>query len=100
MKANEYLCPLLLQETISYFPAQSAVNMSSFLLDFGVKIGYYAGMFLGIAHFVLRLALVVTIWAFIWRSMKPSTQLMRILRAALLVLSMLGALAVMRITFG
>ena len=70
------------------------------MLDFDVKIGYYPLMFANIAHFVLRLALVVTIWAFIWRSIEPKTQLMRILRAALLVLGMLGALAVMKITCG
>lgn len=57
-------------------------------------------MFVGIAHFVLRLALIVTIWAFVWRFVKPKTQLMRILRAALLVLGLLGALAVMKITCG
>lgn len=55
---------------------------------------------MSLAHFVLRLTLIVTIWAFIWRYMKPRTQLMRILRAALLVLGMLGVLALMRITSG
>lgn len=55
-------------------------------------------MFVSLAHFVLRLALIVTIWAFIWRYVEPKTQLMRILRAALLVLGMLGVLALMRIT--
>jgi membrane-bound ClpP family serine protease len=57
-------------------------------------------MLFNLAYFVLRLALIVTIWAFIWRFVKPRTQLMRILRAALLVLGLLGALAVMRITCG
>lgn len=57
-------------------------------------------MLLNTVHFVLRLALVILIWACIWRYMKPRNQLMRILRAALLVLSMLGALAVIRITIG
>ncbi|MBN2313904.1 MAG: hypothetical protein JXM79_08230 [Sedimentisphaerales bacterium] len=70
------------------------------MLDSNVKIGYYIAMFVGIAHFVLRLALIVTIWAFVWRFVKPKTQLMRILRAALLVLGLLGALAVMKITCG
>ncbi|OHB79025.1 MAG: hypothetical protein A2Z25_12180 [Planctomycetes bacterium RBG_16_55_9] len=74
--------------------------MSSFLLDFDVKIGYHSNMFLDIAHLVLRIALIVTIWAFIWRFVQPSTQLMRVLRAALLVLALLGALAVMRMTSG
>ncbi len=57
-------------------------------------------MFMSLAHFVLRLTLIATIWALIWRYMEPKTQLMRILRAALLVLGMLGVLALMRITSG
>ncbi len=57
-------------------------------------------MLLNIAYFVLRLALIVTIWAFVWRFVKPKTQLMRIVRATLLVLGLLGALAVMKITCG
>ena len=57
-------------------------------------------MLVSIANFILRLALIVTIWLFVWRYVEPKTQLMRILRAALLVLGLLGALAVMRITCG
>lgn len=57
-------------------------------------------MFVTIAHFVLRIALIATIWACVWRFVEPRTQLMRILRAALLVLGLLAALAVMRITSG
>ena len=85
---------------ISHSPANQSVNMSSFLLDFCVKIGYYVFMLVDIAHFILRLALIVMIWVFIWRHMRPRNQLMRILRAALLVLGMLGVLAVMKITSG
>lgn len=57
-------------------------------------------MLFKLAHFVLRLALIVTTWAFIWRFVEPRTQLMRIFRAVLLVLGLLGVLAVMRITGG
>ena len=57
-------------------------------------------MLVDIAHFILRLALIVMIWVFIWRHMRPRNQLMRILRAALLVLGMLGVLAVMKIASG
>jgi len=51
-----------------------------------------------ILYFVLRIALIVTVWLFIWRHVQPRTQLMRILRAALLVLGLLAVLAVVRIT--
>ena len=57
-------------------------------------------MLMRMIHFVLRLALIVTIWVCVWKSMKPQTQLMRVLRAALLVLGLLGVLAVMRIISG
>jgi hypothetical protein len=74
--------------------------MNNFELDFNVKIGYNTIMLMSTIHFVLRLALIATIWACVWKFIKPKTQLMRVLRAALLVLSLLGALAVMRITSG
>ena len=70
--------------------------MGCFVLDFGVKIGYYRRMFKTIVFFALRFSLVIAIWAFIWRYLEPKTQLMRILRAALLVLCMLGAMAVVK----
>ena len=57
-------------------------------------------MLMSLIHFVLRLALIVMIWVCVWKSMKPQTQLMRVLRAALLVLGLLGVLAVMRIISG
>ena len=76
------------------------VNIGGFWLDINGKIGYYMSMLVSIANFILRLALIVTIWLFVWRYVEPKTQLMRILRAALLVLGLLGALAVMRITCG
>ena len=52
----------------------------------------------GVLSFVLRVSLIAVFWAFIWRFVEPRTQLMRILRAALLVLGLLGVLTVLRIT--
>ena len=51
----------------------------------------------GVLSFVLRVSLIAVFWAFIWRFVEPRTQLMRILRAALLVLGLLGILTVLRI---
>lgn len=48
--------------------------------------------------FALRLSLVATILVFVWRYVKPKTQLMRIARAALLVLGLLAVLAVVKVT--
>jgi len=53
-------------------------------------------MFRSLLSFVLRIGLVVALWAFVWRLIEPRTQLMRILRAALLLLGLLGILLVMR----
>jgi membrane protein DedA with SNARE-associated domain len=50
--------------------------------------------------FVLRAILVVMLWFFVWRVVEPKTQLMRILRAVLLVLCLLGVLVVLKITGG
>jgi hypothetical protein len=52
----------------------------------------------GIISFVLRITLVVTLCQFVWRFIKPRTQLMRVLRAALLVLTLLGVLVLLRFT--
>lgn len=46
--------------------------------------------------FVLRLLLTATICGFVWTLMKPATQSMRIVRAALLVACLLVVLVVMR----
>jgi hypothetical protein len=51
-----------------------------------------------IVSFVLRLCLIGALWAFIWRSMEPRTQGMRILRATLLVLGLICVLALIRVT--
>jgi len=50
-----------------------------------------------ILSFVLRIGLVVALWAFVWKYVEPRTQLMRILRAALLVFGLLGIWAVLKI---
>lgn len=51
-------------------------------------------------YFALKLALIATLWAFVWRHVEPRTQAMRILRAAILVLGLLGILAIVKITGG
>jgi hypothetical protein len=60
------------------------------------KIGYNISMAGDIISFVLRITLVVTLCQFVWRFVKPRTQLMRVLRAALLVLTLLGILVILR----
>jgi len=55
-------------------------------------------MFRSIIFFVLRISLIAMLWAFVWRFIEPKTQLMRVLRAALLVLGLLAILAMLRIT--
>ncbi len=57
-------------------------------------------MFGSLVYFVLKISLIVTLWAFVWHYVEPRTQAMRVLRAALLVLGLLGVLAVVRITGG
>jgi len=72
--------------------------MGYFFLDFFVKMGYFNFMFINISSLVLRMLLVAVTCAFVWQFVEPKTQLMRILRAALLVLSLLAVLAVAKIT--
>ena len=55
-------------------------------------------MFRSIIFFVLRISLIVALWAFVWKFIEPKTQLMRVLRAALLVLGLLVVLAMLKIT--
>jgi hypothetical protein len=61
-------------------------------------MGYYKYMFRGIVFFVLRISLIAALWAFVWKFIEPKTQLMRVLRAALLVLGLLAILAMLKIT--
>lgn len=51
-----------------------------------------------IISFVLRITLVVILCSYVWRFVEPKTQLMRVLRAALLVLTLLGILFILKIT--
>jgi hypothetical protein len=55
-------------------------------------------MFGSIIFFVLRVSLIVALWVSVWKFIEPKTQLMRILRAALLVLGLLVVLAMLKIT--
>jgi len=47
---------------------------------------------------ILRIGLVVGLWGLVWSFVEPKTQMMRILRAALLVLGLLFVWAVLRTT--
>ncbi|HUV65679.1 MAG TPA: hypothetical protein VMW24_17415 [Sedimentisphaerales bacterium] len=76
------------------------VKMGNFYVDFGVKIGYLKFMLRSLVYFALKISLIVTLWTFVWHYVEPRTQAMRILRAALLVLGLLGILAIVRITGG
>jgi len=72
--------------------------MGHFLLDCIDKIGYHKYMFRSIIFFVLRISLIAALWISVWKLIEPKTQLMRILRAALLVLGLLVVLAMLKIT--
>ena len=48
--------------------------------------------------FVLRMAIIAAVWMFVWRLVKPRTQGLRIVRAALLVFILLIVLATLRAT--
>lgn len=74
------------------------VKIGHFLLDLYVKIDYLDYMFRSLVFFVLRISLIAALWASVWKFIEPKTQLMRILRAALLVLGLLVILAVLKIT--
>lgn len=76
------------------------VKMGNILLDLTVKIRYLNIMAGDALHFILRVLLIALIWFFVWRFVEPRTQLLRIVRAALLMLSLLAVLAVMKITSG
>jgi hypothetical protein len=75
-----------------------AVNIGHFSLDSNVKIGYHNGMFRSVLFFVLRISLVAALWASVWKFIEPKTQLMRVVRAALLVLGLLVILAALKLT--
>ena len=53
-----------------------------------------------IITFVLRIGLVVGLWGLVWSFVEPKTQALRVLRAALLVLGLLGVWAILSIAGG
>ena len=67
-------------------------------LTSSVKMGYYMTMFTDFISFILRISLIVALWVFVWKILEPRTQLMRILRAVVLLLGLLGVLVVLRMT--
>jgi len=46
--------------------------------------------------FFLRVLLLVAIFGFVWRVIEPRNRLMRVLRAAVLLLCLIGVLAFLR----
>ena len=74
------------------------VKVGCFYLTLLVKISYNLIMVGRVISFLLRIGLIAGIWVLIWRLVEPRTQLMRVLRAALLLLGLLAILAVIRIT--
>jgi len=71
--------------------------MGKIYLTSVVNLGYNKFMFISFISFILRISLIVAVWFFAWRLLEPRTQLMRILRAAVLLLGLLGILVVLRI---
>jgi hypothetical protein len=60
-------------------------------------MGYNTAMIEEVVSFVLRISLVVTICLFVWRYVKPRTQLMRVFRAAILVIVLFAILVLLRV---
>lgn len=73
-----------------------AANMGYIDLTWHVNMGYNAPVILEMFIFMLRLLLSVAVFGFVWTLVKPRTQFMRIVRAALLVLCLFLVLAVTR----
>jgi len=55
-------------------------------------------MLRNLVFFVLRISLIAALWASVWKLIEPKTQLLRVLRAALLVLGLLVILAMLKVT--
>ena len=55
-------------------------------------------MFINTLSFIVRLWIIIAFWVFVWKVVEPKTQLMRVLRAALLVVGFLGILGLLKIT--
>ena len=62
------------------------------------KMGYNTYMVADVIFFALRVLLVAALWAFVWQLIEPKTPLMRIMRAALLVLCLFAILSLIRFT--
>lgn len=77
--------------------AGTSAKMGNLSLTYSVKMGYNMSMVRTIISFVLRIGLVIGLWGFVWSLIEPKTQAMRILRAALLVLGLLGGWAILSI---
>jgi len=80
------------------FGAFIAVKVGIFYLTCYVKIGYCGFMLGNIISFILRISLIAAFWVFIWQFVEPRTRLLRILRAAMLVVGLLFMLALLRLT--
>ena len=72
--------------------------MGNLYLTSPVKIGYNVSMSGDIISFILRILLIASIWLFVWKFVEPKTKLMRVFRAALLVLVLFAVLTVLRLT--
>ena len=79
---------------------KSNVKIGNLCLNQAAKMGYNECMLVNFISIVLRISLVAAIWICLWRFVQPRTQSMRLLRAALLVLCLLGVLLVLRVTGG
>jgi hypothetical protein len=55
-------------------------------------------MISNVISYIIRICLIASLWLLVWKFIEPKTQLMRILRAAVLVLGLLAVLALTRIT--
>jgi len=74
------------------------VKIGKIHLTLYIKMGYYMTMLTEFISFILRISLIVALWVFVWKILEPRTQLMRILRAVVLLLGLLGVLVLLRMT--
>jgi hypothetical protein len=100
LKARVWLCRAAARAEERALFGEEGVKMGKICLTHSVKVGYNVSVFGSFVYFVLRILLIATVWAFVWRLVEPRTQVMRILRATLLVLSLLFVLGVLRMVEG